>query len=218
MAKLSILDLDVVRKRVFTRVDFNVPLKGGQITDDTRIRASIPTIEYALVHGATVVLASHLGRPKGTPNPEMSLRPIADRLGALLNRPVTFVEDCVGDRVKAAVGKVHASGGGGVVLLENLRFHPEEEKNDPEFAKQLAKLADVYVNDAFGTAHRAHASTEGVAHHLPAVAGLLLQREIDVMEEALANPKKPFVAIIGGAKVSDKIGVLNTLLARSTRC
>jgi len=215
MAKLSILDLDVVRKRVFTRVDFNVPLKGGQITDDTRIRASIPTIEYALVHGATVVLASHLGRPKGTPNPEMSLRPIADRLGALLNRPVTFVEDCVGDQVKAAVGKVHASGGGGVVLLENLRFHPEEEKNDPQFAAALAALADLYVNDAFGAAHRAHASVEGITHHLrPAAAGMLMEEELRYLGHVLQTPDHPFATILGGAKVSDKIEVIENMLGR----
>src|SRR5262245_6135105 len=161
MPKLSITDLDVVRKRVFVRVDFNVPIKDGAITDDTRIQASLETIQYALVHGATVIAASHLGRPKGKPNPAMSLKPVADRLGELLQRQVTFTGDCVGAAVQETVAKVHASGGG-VVLLENLRFHPEEEKNDPEFAKQLASLADLYVDDAFGAAHRAHASVEAI--------------------------------------------------------
>src|SRR3954469_16574579 len=178
MAKLSILDLDLVRKRVFIRVDFNVPIKDGAITDDTRIQSSLETIQFALAHGATAVVASHLGRPKGKPNPGMSLRPGGDRLAELVGRPVVFAEDCVGDAVKQLVDQAHASGAG-LVLLENLRFHPEEEKNDPEFAKQLASLADLYVDDAFGAAHRAHASVEGITHHLPlAAAGMLMEEEL----------------------------------------
>src|SRR5262249_20549441 len=176
--KLSIVDLDLARKRVFIRVDFNVPLKDGKITDDTRIRASLPTIQYALAHGATAVVASHLGRPKGKPNPQMSLRPCADWLAELLSRPVAFVDDCVGGQVRQTVADVHSSGGG-VVLLENLRFHPEEEKNDPEFARQLAAAADLYVNDAFGAAHRAHASVEAITRFVPvAAAGLLMEEEL----------------------------------------
>src|SRR4029450_2179001 len=163
--KLSIQDLDLVRKRVFIRVDFNVPLKDGAIQDDTRIRASLPTIQFALAHGATAVIATHLGRPKGKPNPAMSLRPVAKYLGDLLGRPVVFSEDCVGDAVKQTVDQAHASGAG-AVLLGNLRFHPEEEKNDPGFSKELAALADLYVDDAFGAAHRAHASVEGITHHV----------------------------------------------------
>jgi phosphoglycerate kinase len=213
MAKLSILDLDLVRKRVFIRVDFNVPLKDGTITDDTRIRASMETIQFALAHGATAVVASHLGRPKGKPNPAMSLRPIADRLGELAGRPVVFADDCVGDAVKQTVDRAHAAGAG-LVLLENLRFHPEEEKNDPGFAKQLASLAGVYVNDAFGTAHRAHASTEGVAHDLPAVAGFLMLKEIEELGNVLGNPARPMAAILGGAKVSSKLAVITNLLPR----
>jgi phosphoglycerate kinase len=215
--KLSILDLDVVRKRVFIRVDFNVPLKDGAIKDDTRIRASVPTIQYALAHGATAIVASHLGRPKGKPNPEMSLKPVAAALSALLQRPVEFASDCVGDEVKALVDRVHASGGG-VVLLENLRFHPEEEKNDPQFSAQLASLADLYVDDAFGAAHRAHASVEGITHHLPqAAAGMLMEDELRYLGHVLEAPEKPFVAIIGGAKVSDKIEVIRNLLPRVDR-
>ena len=217
MAKLSILDLDLVRKRVFIRVDFNVPLKDGRITDDTRIRSSIETIQFALAHGATAVIASHLGRPKGKPNPSMSLRPVADRLGELIGRPVVFAADCVGDVVKKTVDDAHASGAG-LVLLENLRFHPEEEKNDPEFAKQLASLAEVYVNDAFGAAHRAHASVEGITHFVPlAAAGLLMEEELRYLGHVLESPDKPFVAILGGAKVSDKIEVIENLLPRVDR-
>ena len=217
MKKLSILDLDVVRKRVFIRVDFNVPLKDGVIKDDTRIRASLPTIQYALAHGATAVVASHLGRPKGKPNPDMSLKPVAAALSALLQRPVEFANDCVGDEVKALVNRVHGAGGG-VVLLENLRFHPEEEKNDPQFSAQLASLADLYVDDAFGAAHRAHASVEGITHHLPqAAAGMLMEDELRYLGHVLEAPEKPFVAIIGGAKVSDKIEVISNMLAHVDR-
>ncbi|HEY7289991.1 MAG TPA: phosphoglycerate kinase [Vicinamibacterales bacterium] len=215
--KLSITDLDVVRKRVFIRVDFNVPLKDGTITDDTRIRAAIPTIQYAIAHGATAIVASHLGRPKGKPNPQYSLRPVKDALEALLHRPVEFTDDCVGDAVKQTIDRVHASGGG-VVLLENLRFHAGEEKNDPEFAKQLASLADLYVDDAFGAAHRAHASVEGITHDVPeAAAGMLMEDELRYLGHALESPERPFVAIIGGAKVSDKIEVIENMLSRVDR-
>jgi len=217
MAKLSIRDLDLKGKRVFIRVDFNVPVKDGVIGDDTRIRAALPTIAYALERGATVVLASHLGRPKGKPKPELTLRPVADRLSELLGRPVAFVEDCIGDAVKRTVDRVHASGGG-VVLLENLRFHPEEEKNDPAFAKALASLADLYVNDAFGAAHRAHASVEAITRDVPrAAAGLLMERELQYLGHALEAPERPFVAILGGAKVSDKLEVIETLLGKVDR-
>ena len=217
MAKLSIRDLDLKGKRVFIRVDFNVPVKDGVIGDDTRIRAALPTIAYTLERGATVVLASHLGRPKGKPKPELTLRPVADRLSELLGRPVAFVEDCIGDAVKRTVDRVHASGGG-VVLIENLRFHPEEEKNDPAFAKALASLADVYVNDAFGAAHRAHASVEAITRDVPrAAAGLLMERELQYLGHALEAPERPFVAILGGAKVSDKLEVIETLLGKVDR-
>jgi phosphoglycerate kinase len=217
MPKLSITDLDVVRQRVFIRVDFNVPLKDGVIGDDTRIQSSLETLQYALVHGATVIAASHLGRPKGKPNPAMSLRPVADRLATLLNRPVMFTTDCVGEDVRQTVAKVHAAGGG-VILLENLRFHPEEEKNDPAFAKDLASVADLYVNDAFGAAHRAHASVEGITHYFPvAAAGLLMQEELRYLGLALEAPERPFVAILGGAKVSDKIEVIDNMLSRVDR-
>ena len=217
MAKLSIRDLDLKGKRVFIRVDFNVPVKGGVIGDDTRIRAALPTISYALECGATVVLASHLGRPKGKVKPELTLRPVATRLSELLERPVAFVEDCVGDAVKHAVDRVHASGGG-VVLLENLRFHPEEESNDPVFAEALASLADLYVDDAFGAAHRAHASVEAITRHVSrAAAGLLMERELRYLGHALEAPERPFVAILGGAKVSDKLEVIETLLGKVDR-
>jgi len=217
MPKLSVRDLDLKGKRVFVRVDFNVPVKDGRITDDTRIQASLPTIQLALKQGATVVLASHLGRPKGKVNPQMSLRPIADRLADLLDRPVTLTDDCVGADAEQAVKGVKASGGG-VVLLENLRFHPEEEKNDPGFAKALAALADEYVNDAFGAAHRAHASVEGITHHFRrAAAGLLMERELKYLGHAVESPERPFVAILGGAKVSDKIDVIQNMLGRVDR-
>jgi phosphoglycerate kinase len=208
--KLSIRDLDLNGQRVFIRVDFNVPLKDGVIGDDTRIRASLPTIEYALAQGATVVLASHLGRPKGKVNPEMSLKPIADRLSALLGRPVVFATDCIGDAARSATGDV--------VLLENLRFHPEEEKNDAAFARDLASLATRYVNDAFGAAHRAHASVEGITHFIPrAAAGLLMEKELQYLGHALEKPERPFVAILGGAKVSDKIDVIQNMLGKVDR-
>jgi phosphoglycerate kinase len=217
MPKLSIKDLDLRGKRVFVRVDFNVPLKEGRITDDTRVRASVPTIQYALERGATVVLASHLGRPKGAPNPQYSLAPVARHLSEVLKRPVEFVRDSIGTAAQDAVGMVHA-GGGGVVLLENLRFHAEEEKNDADFAKALASLADLYVDDAFGAAHRAHASVEGITRHLPrAAAGLLMEQELRYLGDALESPERPFVAILGGAKVSDKLEVIRNLLGKVDR-
>ena len=208
--KLSIRDLDLKGRRVFIRVDFNVPLKGGTIGDDTRIRSSLPTIQYALEQGATVVLASHLGRPKGTVNPEISLRPIADRLSQLVGKPVAFAADCIGDAARSATGDI--------VLLENLRFHPEEEKNDAAFAKALASLATRYVNDAFGAAHRAHASVEAITHlfERPA-AGLLMEKELQYLGHALEKPERPFVAILGGAKVSDKIDVIRNMLGKVDR-
>jgi phosphoglycerate kinase len=210
MAKLSIKDLDLKGQRVFIRVDFNVPLKNGTIGDDTRIKSSLPTIQYALEQGATVVLASHLGRPKGKVNPEMSLRPIADRLAQLLGKPVAVATDCVGDEARNVRGDV--------VLLENLRFHPEEEKNDAAFAKALASLATRYVNDAFGAAHRAHASVEAITHFIerPA-AGLLMEKELQYLGHALEKPERPFVAILGGAKVSDKIDVIQNMLGKVER-
>jgi phosphoglycerate kinase len=211
VAKQSVRDVDVRGKRVLVRVDFNVPLDGIRITDDTRIRAALPTIQYLIEQGAKTALLSHLGRPDGKASDKYRLEPVADRLTQLLGRPVLYLRDCVGAEVESAITDMAE---GGVALLENVRFHPEEEKNDPAFAQQLARLADVYVNDAFGTAHRAHASTEGVAHYLPAVAGFLMQKEIDTIERALADPERPFVAIIGGAKVSDKIGVLDNLLSK----
>jgi phosphoglycerate kinase len=209
----GIENLDLRGKRVFIRVDFNVPIKNGTITDDTRIRASLPTIKYALDNGATsVILASHLGRPKGKPAPEYSLRPVAERLSQLLGRPVVFAEDSVGEPARRAV---ESAGPGGVVLLENLRFHAEEEKNAPEFAKELASLANIYVNDAFGSAHRAHASTEGIVHHVSvAAAGLLMAKELEYLGRVLENPERPFIAILGGAKVSDKLEVIENLLPR----
>jgi len=210
MAKLSIRDLDLKGKRVFIRVDFNVPLApGGQeITSDKRIKASLPTIKYALEQGAGLVLASHLGRPKGKPNPEMSLKPAAVRLSELLGMPVAMAPDCIGAEVEAM-----KPAPGGILLLENLRYHPEEEKNDPGFSKQLAALCDVYVNDAFGTAHRAHASTVGIIQYVPqAAAGLLMNKELEYLGKATSNPARPCVAILGGAKVSDKIEVIQNLM------
>jgi phosphoglycerate kinase len=255
--KLSIRDLNLHGKRAFVRVDFNVPIEQGTITDDTRIRAALPTIEFALGHGATVILASHLGRPKGKPAPECSLKPVAARLRDLLRRPVLFAEDCIGAPAEQAVEQATSGvpsaapalgcpggvpstapgspprqprwGGppvlgcpsgcpGGVVLLENLRFHPEEEKNDSAFAAALAALADVYVNDAFGAAHRAHASIEAITKHVrQAAAGLLMERELEYLGRALESPERPFVAILGGAKVSDKLEVIENLLTRVDR-
>lgn len=212
MAKKTVKDIDLKGNRVLSRVDFNVPLKQGKITDDTRIRESLPTIRYILEQkGARLVLMSHLGRPKGGPSPEFSLKPVAERLGELLGRKVIMAGDCVGEEVERQSKALEE---GQVLLLENVRFHKEEEANDAEFAKKLARLGDVYVNDAFGSAHRAHASTEGVAHHLPAVAGFLMEKEIRFLGGVLENPKKPFVAIIGGAKVSSKIAVLESLLPK----
>ena len=210
MAKLSIRDLDLNQKRVFIRVDFNVPLAAGgqEITSDKRIKSSIPTIQYALDHGAAVILASHLGRPKGKVNPEMSLKPVAVRLAQLLKVPVAMAPDCVGPEVQAMLPKP-----GEVLLLENLRFHEEEEKNDSHFAEQLAQLCDLYVNDAFGTAHRAHASTVGMIQFVPkAAAGLLMEQELKYLTMVTENPKRPAVAILGGAKVSDKIEVIENLI------
>ena len=212
MAKLSIKDLPLRGQCVFIRVDFNVPIKEGKVDDDSRIKASLPTIQYAIEQGARVILASHLGRPKGERIEKYSLRPVAEHLSQLLERPVAFAEDCVGE---AAESKVKELSDGDVLLLENLRFHPEEEKNDDNFAKQLASLCDLYINDAFGTAHRAHASTVGITHHVAkAAAGLLMQKELDYLGRAINQPEHPFVAILGGAKVSDKIPVINALIDR----
>ncbi|CAA9549225.1 MAG: Phosphoglycerate kinase [uncultured Thermomicrobiales bacterium] len=211
MAKQTIRDVAWSGRRAIVRVDFNVPLDGGQITDDTRIRAALPTIAALREAGAAVVLMSHLGRPKGKRDPQYTLAPCAARLGELLGVAVPLQPDCVGPTVEAAA---RALGPGDVILLENLRFHPEEEANDADFARQLAALGDTYVNDAFGTAHRAHASTEGIAQHLPAVAGLLMERELDALGRALGEPERPFVTILGGAKVSDKIGVIENLLGK----
>lgn len=209
--KLSVTDLDVKDKRVLVRVDFNVPLtEGGEVADDTRIRAALPTIQRLMKAGAKVILCSHLGRPKGVTE-KLRLTPVAARLSELLGMEVQKTDDCVGPETEAAVRRLKA---GQVLLLENLRFHSEEEANDPEFARRLAGLAELYVNDAFGTAHRAHASTEGVTHYLPSAAGLLLQKELEIMGKALEDPERPFVAVLGGAKVKDKIGVLRNLLGK----
>ncbi|NEU30152.1 phosphoglycerate kinase [bacterium LRH843] len=209
MKKQTIRDLDLKGKKVFCRVDFNVPMNDGTITDDTRIRAAIPTISYLVEHGARVILASHLGRPKGEVIETLRLTPVAVRLGELLGKDVQKVDEAYGSLAKDAV---EGLADGDVLLLENVRFYPGEEKNDPELAKAFASLADVYVNDAFGAAHRAHASTEGIAHYLPAACGLLMEKELAVLGKALENPDRPFTAIIGGAKVKDKIGVIDNLL------
>jgi phosphoglycerate kinase len=207
--KKTIEDIDVAGKKVLVRCDFNVPLKDGEITDDKRIRESLPTIKYLLEHNAKVILCSHLGRPKGEFNMKFSLAPVAKRLSELLGFEVKIADDVIGDSAKALANSVEE---GKAVLLENVRFHAEEEKNEENFVKALASLAEIYVNDAFGTAHRAHASTTGVASYLPAVCGYLIQKEISVMGKALSDPQRPFVAILGGAKVSDKIGVITNLL------
>ncbi|USK38492.1 phosphoglycerate kinase [Cytobacillus firmus] len=211
MNKKSVKDVELKGKRVFCRVDFNVPMKEGQVTDETRIKAALPTIEYLMNQGAKVILASHLGRPKGSIVEELRLTPVAKRLSELLGKEVKKADEAYGDSVKAMVDTL---GEGDVLLLENVRFYPGEEKNDSELAKAFAELADVYVNDAFGAAHRAHASTEGIAQHLPAVSGLLMEKELDVLGKALSNPERPFTAIIGGAKVKDKIGVIENLLEK----
>ena len=210
--KKTIRDIDVQEKRVLVRVDFNVPVKNGVVGDDTRIRASLPTIKYLIEHGATLILCSHLGRPEGKPDPKYSLKPVAAYLAGLLEQPVDFVEDCIGPEVEARVEKMNP---GDVLLLENTRFHAGETKNDKSMAESLAALADIFVNDAFGTAHRAHASTEGVARILPAVAGFLMEKEIRYLGGVIASPEKPFVVILGGAKISDKIGVIRNLLAKA---
>ncbi len=212
MSKLTVDRVELAGKRVFLRVDFNVPLEDGRVAEDTRIRAALPTIELCLKAGAAVLLASHLGRPKGTPDPHYSLRPVAIKLEELLGRPVPLLPDCVGPEVEAAAAALKP---GEVVLLENLRFHAEEEANDPGFARRLASLADVYVNDAFAAAHRAHASTEGIARVLhPAAAGLLMARELEALGRIFESPERPFMAVLGGAKVSDKLGLVEHLLAR----
>ena len=212
MNKKTVRDINVAGKKVLVRVDFNVPLdkKTGEITDDNRIRAALPTIKHLIGHKARVILCSHLGRPKGV-TPELSLKPVAQRLAKLLGQPVQTAEDCIGPKTEAAAAALKD---GEVLLLENLRFHDEEEKNDPAFAKSLASLADIYVNDAFGTAHRAHASTIGVTKYLPAVAGFLMEKELEFLGKALADPKRPFAMIVGGAKVSDKITMLENILPK----
>jgi phosphoglycerate kinase len=210
--KKLVSDIDVKGKKVLVRVDFNVPIKDGKVEDDTRIQAALPTIRYLLDHGAAVLLCSHLGRPKDGPDPKYTMRPTAVHLSNLLGKPVAFSEECVGPIAEAAARALKP---GEVLVLENTRFYPGETKNNPEMSKQLAALADVYVNDAFGSAHRAHASTEGVAHLLPAVAGFLMEKEIKYLGQAVADPKRPFVAILGGAKISDKIGVIRNLLKKA---
>ena len=211
MNKKSVKDIDVKGRVVFCRVDFNVPMKDGKVTDDTRIRAALPTIQYLTEQGAKVLLASHLGRPKGQVSEELRLTPVAARLGELIGKEVKKADEAYGDAVKAQISEMKD---GDILVLENVRFYPGEEKNDPELSKAFADLADVYVNDAFGAAHRAHASTAGIAEHLPAVAGFLMEKELEVLGKALSNPERPFTAIIGGAKVKDKIGVIESLLEK----
>ncbi len=210
--KKTIRDVEVQGKKVLVRVDFNVPIKDGVVGDDTRILAAMPTLEYLLEKGAALILCSHLGRPKGVPSPEFSLKPVADQLAKLMRRPVSFAEEPIGPKTESLAAALKP---GEILLLENTRFHAGEKKNDPEFAKQLASLADLFVNDAFGSDHRAHASTTGVAGFLPAVSGFLLEKEIKYLGQAVADPEKPFVAILGGAKISDKIGVIRNLLTKA---
>jgi phosphoglycerate kinase len=219
VAKYSIGDLSLAGRRAFVRVDFNVPIKNGEITDETRITASLPTLHAVLAGGGTAILSSHLGRPKGKPAAEYSLTPVAARLGQLLGRAVVFADDCVGPAAEQAVATAHATGGSHVVVLENLRFHAGEEKNDEAFARQLAQLADVYINDAFGAAHRAHASVAAIVPHFgtSAAAGLLMEKELRYLGMALGDAERPFVGILGGAKVSDKIEVIENLLAKVDR-
>ena len=212
MNKKTLNDIDLKGKKILVRVDFNVPIKNGEVGDDTRIRAALPTLKYLLEQDAALILTSHLGRPKGEAKPEFSLAPVAKYLGDLVQAPVKFANDCLGEVAQTAASTLKA---GEILLLENTRFHAGEKKNDPAMAKELASLADVFVNDAFGTAHRAHASNVGVAEHLPAVAGFLLEKELKYLGEAIANAEKPFVAILGGAKVSDKIGVITNLLEKT---
>src|SRR5687768_2098691 len=211
MNKKTVKDVDLKDKRVLMRVDFNVPMQDGKVTDDKRIKASLPTIKYVLDQGASLILMSHLGRPKGGPAPEFSLRPVAEVLSSLLGIPVRMAPDCVGPEVEAMAKELKP---GEVMMLENTRFHAGEEKNDLELAKQMAALADVYVNDAFGSAHRGHASTEGIARFLPAVAGFLMEQELEYLGRAVSNPEHPYIAILGGAKISDKITVVENLLAK----
>jgi phosphoglycerate kinase len=214
MNKKTVRDVDVQDKRVLVRVDFNVPLKESTVADDTRIRAALPTLNYLLEHGAALILCSHLGRPKGDVVSDLKMDPVATRLGELLGRPVKKLDDCVGPQVEAAAKEMKP---GDIILLENTRFHAEERANDPEFAKQMASLADIYVNDAFGAAHRAHASNVGVANYLPAVAGFLMEKELEFLGKVTENPEHPYVAILGGAKISDKIGVIESLLKKCDR-
>ncbi|HEY9122030.1 MAG TPA: phosphoglycerate kinase [Brevefilum sp.] len=213
-SKKMLTDLDVKGKKVLVRVDFNVPISDGKVGDDTRIQAALPTIKYLLENDAAVILCSHLGRPKGEPDPAYSLKPVADYLGTLLDVPVKFAEDCIGEVAQNAAEGLASNE---VLVLENTRFHVGEKANDPEMAKELASLADLFVNDAFGSAHRAHASTAGVADYLPAAAGFLLEKEIKYLGNAIAEPERPFVAILGGAKVSDKIGVIDNLIKKADR-
>ena len=212
--KKTVRDIDVNGKKVLVRVDFNVPLKDGAVSDDTRIRGALPTIQYLLDQGAAVILCSHLGRPKGVADPKYSLKPVAEYLKGLVSNPVFFAEDCVGEAAEKAAAALKP---GEILVLENTRYHAGEEKNDLELAKGLADLADIYVNDAFGTAHRAHSSTEGVTHFKPGVAGFLLEKEIQYLSSAVEDPKRPFVAILGGAKISDKIGVIKNLLNKADK-
>src|SRR6202142_958634 len=211
MNKKTVKDIDIKGKRVLMRVDFNVPMQDGKVTDDKRIRASLPTIQYVLAQGASLILMSHLGRPKGGPDPVFSLKPASEVLAGLLGKPVQMAPDCVGPDVEKMAKALKP---GDVLMLENTRFHAGEEKNDMELARKMAALGDVYVNDAFGSAHRAHSSTEGVAHFLPAVSGFLMEQELEYLGRAIANPEHPYVAILGGAKISDKILVVSTLLSK----